>query len=33
MIVGMEQWPEKNILEEKANSEILVSDSGIGYWG
>jgi len=33
MIVAIEQWPEKNILEEEANSEILVSDRRIGYWG
>jgi len=32
MIVGIEQWPEKNILEE-ANSEILFADARIGWWG
>jgi len=33
MIVGIEQWPEKDILEEEANSEILFADAGIGWWG
>jgi len=32
MIVGIEQWAEENILEEEANSEILVADAGIVLW-
>jgi len=32
MIVGIEQWPEKFIIEEEVNSKILVADARIAYW-